>query len=148
MRMEKPPTKIRLVPDKWHIHHVGRLPAGRLFWVDEQLHYRDQKTTDFVCTYVFDNDGRLISHNIESLGVRRKVTEDDARIEAALDRHLAALGKRTAKDIWIRPFSLKSQGMVFGLIPRQLGNGTWRVEAMPGNTLSFFAPWDEGEYDT
>jgi hypothetical protein len=147
--MEKPPTKIRLVPDEWHIHHVGRLPAGRLFWVDEQLYYRNRKTTDFVCTYVFDNDGQLTSHNIESLGVRGgKGTEDDARIEAALDRHLAALGKRTAKDIWIRPFSLKSQGMVFGLVPRQLGNGTWRVEAMPGNTLSFFAPWDEGEYDT
>jgi hypothetical protein len=26
--------------------------------------------------------------------------------------------------------------------------GEWRVEFMPGNTLSFFAPWEAGEYDT
>jgi hypothetical protein len=41
-----------------------------------------------------------------------------------------------------------SHGAAFGLIPRQTESGEWRVEFMPGNTLSFYPPWAAGEYDT
>jgi hypothetical protein len=64
-----------------------------------------------------------------------------------MDRGLDALGDHSATDIWVRPFSVESNGTVFGLIPRRIEGGKWRVEFMPGNTLSFYAPWEAGEYD-
>jgi hypothetical protein len=65
-----------------------------------------------------------------------------------MKRHLDALGDRTRTDIWVRPFSVDSNSAVFGLIPRKTVAGEWRVEFMPGNTLSFYPPWEAGEYDT
>jgi hypothetical protein len=141
-----PPEKIRLIPDMWDIRNVGRLNDGRLFWVDAQLDTIGGPTRDFVCTFLFDADGHLANHSIELIGTRGSYP--DGGVSTALQRHLDALGKRTRTDIWVRPFSVESQGSVFGLIPRQTNAGDWRVEFMPGNTLSFFPPWEAGEYDT
>jgi hypothetical protein len=58
------------------------------------------------------------------------------------------LGNPANADIWVRPFSVENSGAIFGLIPRQTEDGDWTVEFMPGNTLSFYAPWEAGEYDT
>jgi hypothetical protein len=63
-------------------------------------------------------------------------------------QHLAVLGDRMRTDVWVRPFSFESHDTVFGLIPRKTESGEWRVEFMPGNTLSFYPPWEAGEYDT
>ncbi len=144
--LDAAPEKIRLIPDEWHIQHVGRLADGRLFWVDSQLDPAGGATKDFVCTFIFDQDGRLMEHSIELIGVRGSYPKRGVAI--AMDRHLGALGDRSATDIWVRPFSLESNGTVFGLIPRQTEGGEWRVEFMPGNTLSFYAPWEAGGYDT
>ncbi len=144
--LDAAPEKIRLIPDDWHIQHVGRLVDGRLFWVAGQLDPAGGATKDFVCTFIFDKDGRLIEHAIELIGVRGSYPKGS--VAMALHRHLAALGDPSAIDIWVRPFNVESNGTVFGLIPRQTGGGEWRVEFMPGNTLSFFAPWEAGEYDT
>lgn len=140
------PEKIRLIPDKWHIRNVGRLSDGRLFFVDSQLDYGAGATRDFVCTFLFDKNGHLIDHSIELIGVRG--TYPDGRVSKTLSQHLSVLGDRACNDIWVRPFSVESNGAVFGLIPRQTGPGEWRVEFMPGNTLSFYPPWKAGEYDT
>jgi hypothetical protein len=140
------PEKIRLIPDKWHIHNAGRLADGRLFFVDAQLHFAGNATKDFVCTFIFDHDGQLVEHSIELMGVRG--TYSRGSVESAMNRHLAALGERVIADIWVRPFNVESNGTVFGLIPRQSENGEWRVEFMPGDTLSFYPPWEAGEYDT
>jgi hypothetical protein len=140
------PEKIRLIPDDWHILHVGRLVDGRLFWVDSQLDPAGGATKDFVCTFIFGQDGRLMEHSIELIGVRDSYPERS--VAKAIDRHVAALGDHSATDIWVRPFSVESNSAVFGLIPRQTDGGEWRVEFMPGNTLSFYAPWEAGEYDT
>ena len=91
-------------------------------------------------------DGHLVDHSIELIGVRSKYP--DGGVADALNRHLVVLGKRTLTDIWVRPFSVESNGAVFGLIPRKTESGEWRVEFMPGNTLSFYPPWEAGEYDT
>jgi hypothetical protein len=140
------PEKIRLIPDDWHIRHVGRLTDGRLFWVDGQLDPAGGATKDFVCTFVFDQDGSLVENSIELIGVRGSYP--NGSVAQAMNRHLSALGNPANADIWVRPFSVESNGAVFGLIPRQTEDGEWRVEFMPGNTLSFYAPWDAGEYDT
>jgi hypothetical protein len=125
---------------------VGRLNDGRLFWVDSQLDYADGVTTDFVCSFIFDREGRLVDRSVELIGDRGSYPNGSVGI--AIERHIAALSDHTAADIWVRPFNIESHGRVFGLIPRQTSDGEWRVEFMPGNTLSFYAPWDVGEYDT
>lgn len=140
------PEKIRLIPDSWHIRHVGRVADGRLFWVASQLDSAGGATKDFVCTFIFDQDGNLIEPSIELIGVRGSYPDDS--FSKAKDRHITALGDHTVADIWVRPFSIESHGTAFGLIPRQMEGGGWRVEFMPGNGLSFFAPWEAGEYDT
>jgi formate hydrogenlyase regulatory protein HycA len=127
---------------------VGRLADGRLFILDWQLGFNKAGTVDYLCTFVFDKDGKLSSQLIESLGPRTTLAMDDAKYDAALADHLRKLGKHEIVDIWVRPFSVKHDGLVFGLIPRRLEDGSWRVEFMPGNTLSFYPPWDEGGYDT
>jgi hypothetical protein len=144
--LDRTPEKIRLIPDDFHIEHVGRLVEGGLFWVDLQLASISRITSDFVCTYIFDQDGRLTEHSIELVGVRGSYP--NGSVATAIDRHIAALGELATADIWVRPFSIESHNTVFGLVPRQTERGEWRVEAMPGNTLSFFPPWDAGEYDT
>jgi hypothetical protein len=140
------PDKIRLIPDKWHIRNVGRLSDGRLFLVDGQLDPTGGVTRDFVCTFIFDRDGRLVEDSIELIGERGAYP--NGSVGDALDRHLAALGDRTLTDIWVRLFSVEDHGTVFGLIPRETESGEWRVEFMPGNSLSFYPPWEAGEYDT
>lgn len=141
------PAKIRLIPDRWHIENVGRLPDGRLFWADGQLDSAgDGVTKDFVCAFIFNADGQLVEHSIELIGVRGAYP--NGSVGRAMARRLEALGARTVADIWVRPFRVESNGTVFGLIPRQTEDGEWRVEFMPGNTLSFYPPWEAGEYDT
>ncbi len=140
------PEKIRLIPDAWHIHNVGRLSDGRLFFVDSQLDYASGITRNFVCTFLFDPGGGLVDHSVELIGVRGSYP--DRSVSDAMKRHLDALGDRTRTDIWVRPFSVDSNSAVFGLIPRKTVAGEWRVEFMPGNTLSFYPPWEAGEYDT
>jgi hypothetical protein len=144
--LDAPPEKIRLVPDDWHIQHVGRLADERLFWVDGQLDPTGGATKDFVCTFIFNKNGRLTEHSIELIGVRGSYPERS--VATATHRHVAALGDYSATDIWVRPFSVESNNTLFGLIPRRTEGGEWRVEFMPGNTLSFYPPWEAGEYDT
>ena len=140
------PEKIHLIPDIWNIRNVGRLQDGKLFWVDSQLDPANGVTTDFVCTFVFDSDGHLAEHSIDRIGARG--TYPDGSVAAAVRKHLAALGDHTIADIRVRLFRVEDDGIVFGLIPRQTQNGEWRVEFMPGNTLSFYPPWEAGAYDT
>jgi hypothetical protein len=140
------PEKIRLIPDQWHMRNVGRLPDGRLFFVGSQLQYNGGVTRDFVCTFIFENDGHLVDHSIELIGARG--TYPNGGVSRAMRQHLAALGDCTRTDVWVRPFSVESNDTIFGLIPRKTESGEWRVEFMPGNTLSFHPPWEAGEYDT
>jgi hypothetical protein len=119
---------------------------GRLFWIDAQLDPAGGATRDFACTFIFDPDGHLVEHSIELIGVRGAYPNDS--VEKAINRHLLALDRPAHTDIWVRPFSIVSDGVVFGLIPRQVEDGEWVVEFFPGNTLLFYAPWEAGEYDT
>lgn len=143
---DRPPEKIRLIPDHWHLPHVGRLVAGKLYFVEPQLISSMGITRDFVCTYVFDASGQIDDHFIELIGTRESYR--DGTVGDAISRHLSKLGERSVEGIWIRPFSIAIEGTSFGFIPRQTPNGSWRVEAMPGNTLSFYPPWASGGYDT
>jgi hypothetical protein len=110
-----PPEKIHLIPDSWDIRHVGRLGDGRLFFVDRQLDYAAGKTRDFVCTFLFSPDGTLVDHAIELIGTRGAYPEGE--VGNAERRHLEALGAHTGTNIWVRLFSIESNGAVFGSFP-------------------------------
>lgn len=153
------PDKIRLVPDDYHISHAGTLADGRLFWVTQQLDFSQDVTRDYVCTFIFDADGNLVDHTIDSLGFRG--TYPDGQTREIYEKHLAVLGDYEIANIWIRLFEVAVDDVVIGLIPvapeefmeegddpEDLDEDDWRVEFMPGNTLSFYPPWEDGEYDT
>ena len=152
--MSGKPDKIRLVLDDYHIEHAGKLADGRLFWVTQQLDPAQGITRDFVCTFIFDADGNLVDHTIDLLGFRGSYPNE--LTGETYEKHLATLGDYKVADIWVRLFEVPVHDVVIGLIPRSpegdepddVDEDDWRVEFMPGNTLSFFAPWEDGEYDT
>jgi len=143
---DQPPEKIRLIPDRWHLPYVGRLKTGQLYYVESQLISLKGITRDFVCTYLFEPSGQINRHLIEAIGIRGSYPP--GAVGQAISRHLSNLGERSVEDIWIQLFSIANEGTVFGFIPRKTSAGSWRVEAMPGNTLSFYPPWASGGYDT
>jgi len=153
------PEKIHLIPDDYHLERVGRLPDGRLIYQETQVSYDGKTSLDFAVTYVFDQDGNLVEDLVTLVGARDKITKADWQ-RAELE-HEQRFGEIEMTDIWVRPFSLERHGLVFGLVPVAMEtveedgvkyepepDDLWRVEAMPGNTLSFYAPWEDGEYDT
>ena len=146
--------KIRLIPDEWHLKNVGRLDNGALYWIDVQLSSEDDDTRDFVATYVFDLDGNLIWNDIEDLGLR---SESRRRgFSTIVSQHRDKLGPGQIADISVHPFSVNAHGLVFGLVVRKpepddddLQNDQDPfVDAMPGWTLMFYPPWEEGLYAT
>lgn len=146
------PDKIHLIPDRFHIKNVGRLEDGRLFLIDSQLSSSEGITTDYVCTFIFDADGQLVDHTIDRMGARDSYTK--ASYNVVFDKHIVDVGRYEKSDIWIQPFEIVRDDIVFGFIPRSTSvEGStdpedWRVEFMPGNTLSFYDPWELGKYDT
>ena len=146
--MRGAPKKKRLIPDKWYILHVGKIADGMLFFIDSQLYPDKSGTRDFVCSFLFDSDGHNVAHRIDEMGYRGTYSDDAVR--QAFKKHLALLGPYQISDIWIRPFTIRKDGISFGFIPRkpESAGDDWRVEFMPGNTMSFYPPWEAGAYDT
>ena len=146
--------KIRLIPDKWHLQDVGKLDSGALYWIDVQLNSEGGDTRDFVATYVFDLDGTLIWNDIEDLGLRSNSNLQG--VSPIISRHREKLGPGQITDISVHPFSVNAHGLVFGLVIRkpEPDDENWQddegpyVDAMPGWTLMFYPPWEEGLYDT
>ncbi len=132
--------KIRLVPDAWHLKDVGRLDNDALYRIDVQFSSEGNDTRDFVVTYVFDLDGNLIWYEIEDLGLRSNSRQQG--LSTILSQHREKLGGKLIADIRVRPFSVNSHGLVFGLVVRnsQVENGSLQfdhdtvVDAMPGWT--------------
>lgn len=140
------PERILLIPDDYHLRHVGRLADGRQYWIDVQLlsDPRTRVTRDFVCLYVFDAAGGLEMHEIHALGPR---TPDQPAASAVIAELLQSLPGTRASEIRVRPFSVEHDGQVFGLVVRDTGSD-YVVDAWPGMTLMFYAPWPDGGYDT
>lgn len=160
------PEKIHLIPDEHLLVRLGRAEDGRLVYQETQVHFDGRVSHDFVVTYVFDADGALVEDHIDAVGVRGERPADALR--AACMQHEERFGHYQVTEIWVRPFSIERHGLRFGFVARHLldeegltederlqlieslddGDDGWRVEAMPGNTLQFYPPWEEGGYDT
>lgn len=142
--------KLRLIPDRYHLSDVGQLIDGNHYWIDIQLNSEGDDTRDFVAVYIFDTDGVKIEHEIIDLGLRSAPNATSAK--KAVEQQRQRIGIKKRKDFWVRPFSVEAYGLVFGLIVREREPGELEgfqaVDAMPGWTLMFYPPWDDGLYDT
>jgi hypothetical protein len=67
-----------------------------------------------------------------------------------LKRRLAELGKVEFCRVEVEPFGVKRFATTFGLVPQPAEDeeDVWAVEPQPGNYMTFFEPWDSGDYDT
>ncbi|WP_430334197.1 hypothetical protein [Rhodococcus sp. ACT016] len=57
------------------------------------------------------------------------------------------------RDITVAPFSVTAHGCEFGLILNGPDSEDdhewyWNVTVEPGDYMAFYAPWDDGDYDT
>lgn len=148
--MSARPDRISIFPDEYHLPHVGKTSAGLQAWLTEPFvpTMGSDEGCEYVALYLFDGAGKLTSHTIKSLGPRAALDKGEAkRVHAEL---LESVSPLLPEGIVVEPFSVEHEGIEFGLIPREPEDEDedWTVEAQPGNYLSFYAPWDEGEYDT
>ena len=142
--------KIRLIPDRYNLPNVGQLENGNYYWIDIQLHSDGSDTRDFIAVYQFNADGEKVEHEIIDLGLRS--AENFQSIEETIVREQRRIGIRNRSAFWVRPFSIEAYGFVFGLVVRKraLGEieGYQAIDAMPGWTMMFYPPWEDGFYDT
>jgi hypothetical protein len=148
--MSEVPPLIAINHDTHHANHIGHLEDGRQFFLTTPfipaMATRPRK--EFVALYLFDPQGRLLEVMVDELGARSGLDEEKSR--QLYDQRLRDLGKIRFERIVVAPFSVAGFGTSFGLVPRppeQEGQG-WSIEMQPGNYMTFFAPFDSGEYDT
>jgi hypothetical protein len=136
--------------DDYHAEHVGHTADGRQFFLTTPFDPGSgQKSgNEFVALYLFDSAGMLIEALIDAFGPRASMDADARR--ALRDQRLTDLGQVTYDRIVVAPFEVERFGLTFGLVYRKLGDDedVAAVEAMPGNYMAFFEPWDDGGYDT
>ncbi len=140
------PEKVRLVTDDYHLNHFGHSETGDIVWITSQLSSESRTTTDFICTFRFDNQGNLRDHRIDKLGFRGEYDEGEAR--KVFSDHLATAGPLTPANVMLSVFSVSAYGHDFGLVAQHDDETGWSVKFQPGDTMAFFEPWDSGDYDT
>ena len=143
--------KFPLSPDDYHLRHVGRTKQGNGYWITTQLSVEEGGTRDFVAAYLFDRDGALISTDIIDLGIRPPAS--DHPLPDTIEKLKQKLDAVGPAEIWVRPFAVSFYGLTFGLVIREAEEGDDPdgepvVDAMPGHTLMFYAPWDRCNYDS
>ncbi len=144
------PEIIAIDHDDYHAEHIGRTKEGLQFFLTTPFvpAIGGKDGCEYIALFKFDKDGILTEHCIDSLGPRGSY-EQDVRKQKYLSR-LSSLGEIEFCRIEVKPFSIKYNGVDFGLITREPEDeeDIWAVELLPGNYMAFFEPWDSGEYDT
>lgn len=145
-----PPELVTINHDDYHARHVGRTQDGRQFFLTTPFEpeHGDEKGSEYVALFVFDEKGNLLDANIDDFGPRATLDDEARRI--VYEKRLAELGDIELGRIEVKPFAVERFGRCFGLIPREPDDDDdpWAVEMMPGNYMAFFEPWDSGDYDT
>ena len=148
------PDKIRLVHDNNRLTTIGILADGRSIFQEHQFDPAISKGRQFFVSYVFDRDGELVDDMVSEIG--QPDDASDGSVLGAVTSHTEKFGPYKPADIEVKPFSLSRKGLTFGLVARQLDEGKdeddednapWVVEALPGKTMTFHAPWDAGNYE-
>jgi len=143
------PERIAINHDDYHAEYVGWTRDGRQFFLTTPFEWPTDghPGCEYVALFLFDLDGALVEHIVNTLGPRQDVDRDQAR--ALIEQRLTDLGEVRFDRIEIQPFSVEHGGTLIGLIPRAAEDGCpAAVELLPGNYMAFFEPWDSGDYDT
>lgn len=136
------PERITIVPDNYHAKHAGITTDGRQFFLTTPF---VPGAGEYLGLYLWDAAGEFIDATIRDFGPRR-LLKRRARVSAR-DELLASLGQFETAPISVAPFSIEHDGEQFGLVPSEF-EGMVTVNALPGDYMAFFEPWDSGEYDT
>jgi len=144
------PELLAIEPDDHHAQHVGTLSDGRQFLLTTPFEpaIGTSPGCEYIALYVFNESGELAEAKVGRIGPRSNTT--DQTRQTLLSQWLLDLGGITLERIEVKPFAIERFGITFGLVPREPEDedGSWTVEAQPGNYMAFFEPWDSGEYDT
>ncbi len=138
------PERITVPHDDYHAEHVGRTADGRQFFLTTPF----EPGHEYVALFLWDADGTFLEARIDDFGPRDSL--DELARRRTFDGRLRELGEVSYEEIVVAPFSVEELGSEIGLIarPPEDADDEWRVEMMPGNYMSFYAPWDTGDYDT
>ncbi len=149
--MPEYPDVISIIHDDYHTEHIGRTGNGRQFILTEPFvpETNNDKGSDFIALYIFDEKGKLIEYTIEKLGPRNEV--DEGKANDIYNALLDSLDEVSFCDVEISPFRIEKYGVEFGLLPTDpifVDDEQYiSLEFHPGNYMAFYPPWD-GEYDT
>ena len=140
-----------LVPDDYHLQHVGKTVQGNGYWIDVQFAVEEKGTHDFVAAYVFDREGTLISSEVVDRGFRND--EPAQTLEEIIRNLKKKIDAKNVAEIQVRPFSVSFYGHTFGLVVREAedgdeASGETLIDAVPGHTLMFYGPWSLCNYDS
>ncbi len=145
-----PSLKVAIDPDDYHARDVGWTSDGRQFFLTTPFEpaINGSPGCEYLALYVFNPAGALVHNQIETLGARDSFNDSEASEKHG--RLKASLGVVEHRRIEIQPFCVEHDGKEFGLILREPedDDDCYAVEALPGNYMAFFEPWDSGEYDT
>ena len=140
-----------LVPDDYHLQHVGKTVQGNSYWIDVQLATEVEGTRDFVAAYVFDRQGDLISSEVVDRGLRSD--KPAQTLEEIIGKLKKKIDAKDVTEILVKPFSVSFYGHTFGLVVREIEDHDETseetlIDAMPGHTLMFYGPWSLCNYDS
>ncbi|RVW09338.1 hypothetical protein EGT67_11090 [Prescottella agglutinans] len=147
--------------DDYHAAYVGTTIDGNQFFVTTPFASAsdDGPGAEFAARYLFDASGALVNSTTIPLGTRPgdgalpgNVVHFDEQ-ENAVEHLLSEIQPVSFGDITVAPFSVMAHGHEFGLILHGPDSEDdpewyWNVTVEPGDYMAFYAPWDDGEYDT
>ena len=145
------PEVIPIIHDEYHTQHIGKTADGKQFILATPFvpAMGNELGCEFIVLYLFDANGKLVGEQIENLGPRSELNQEEA--QKKYDSMLHSLGEVNFCDIQISPFRIEKYGVVFGLLPTDPefaeDEDDLSLEFHPGNYMAFYPPWD-GEYDT
>ena len=146
----KPPTLVAIDHDDYHAKHVGHTPDGRQFFLTLPFEpaFNGRPGCEYVALYLFDREGRLIEAKIDRVGPRGKPNDEIQKNLRA--QRLQELGDVSFTRIEVEPFSVERFDIHFGLIAQEPDHriAYWLVDVEPGGYMTFFEPWNSGDYDT
>ena len=140
-----------LVPDDFHLQHVGKTAQGNGYWIDVQLAIEEEGTRHFVAAYVFDREGNLIYSEVVDRGLRND--KPVRNLEEIIGKLKKKIDAGDVAEILVKPFSVSFYGHTFGLVIREAEDSDEAseetlIDAMPGHTLMFYGPWSLCNYDS
>lgn len=155
------PRSLVIAHDDYHAAYVGTTIDGNQFFVTTPFASAsdDGPGAEFAARYLFDASGALVNSTIIPLGTRPgdgalpgNVVHFDEQ-ENAVEHLLSEIQPVSFGDITVAPFSVTAHGHEFGLILHGPDSEDdpewyWNVTVEPGDYMAFYAPWDDGEYDT